>query len=56
MPAPSPATQSAPVQAQLALVGLVYRIYVEETALLEELGGRYRRYAEGHKRLVPFFW
>jgi protein-S-isoprenylcysteine O-methyltransferase Ste14 len=39
-----------------ALVGLVYRIYVEEKALLEELGDRYRSYAEGHKRLVPFVW
>jgi protein-S-isoprenylcysteine O-methyltransferase Ste14 len=38
------------------LVGLVYRIYVEEKALLEELGDRYRRYAEGHKRLAPFVW
>jgi len=25
-------------------------------ALLEELGDRYRSYAEGHKRLVPFVW
>ena len=38
------------------LVGLVYRIYVEEKALLEELGERYRTYAEVHKRLVPFVW
>jgi protein-S-isoprenylcysteine O-methyltransferase Ste14 len=38
------------------LVGLAYRIYVEEKALLEELGDRYRTYAEGHKRLVPFVW
>ena len=38
------------------LVGLVYRIYVEEKALLEELGDRYRSYAEHHKRLIPFVW
>ena len=29
------------------------RIYVEEKALLEELGDRYRSYAEDHKRLRP---
>ena len=39
-----------------ALVWLVNRIYVEEDSLLEELGVRYRCYAEGHKRLVPFVW
>jgi protein-S-isoprenylcysteine O-methyltransferase Ste14 len=35
-----------------ALVGLVYRIYVEE----KELGDRYRRYAEGRKRRFPLVW
>jgi protein-S-isoprenylcysteine O-methyltransferase Ste14 len=40
----------------MTLVGLVYRIYVEEKALLEELGDRYRTFAEHHKRLVPFVW
>jgi protein-S-isoprenylcysteine O-methyltransferase Ste14 len=40
----------------MTLVGLVYRIYVEEKALLEELGDRYRIYAEHHKRLIPFVW
>lgn len=38
------------------LVGLIYRINVEERALLEELGDRYRAYAERHKRLIPFVW
>jgi protein-S-isoprenylcysteine O-methyltransferase Ste14 len=36
--------------------GLVYRITVEERALSRDLGGRYQRYAEGRKRLVPFVW
>jgi protein-S-isoprenylcysteine O-methyltransferase Ste14 len=40
----------------LILVALVYRIQVEEKALLEELGDRYRSYAEHHKRLIPFVW
>jgi protein-S-isoprenylcysteine O-methyltransferase Ste14 len=40
----------------MTLVGLVYRIHVEEKALLEELGERYRTYAEHHKRLIPFVW
>jgi protein-S-isoprenylcysteine O-methyltransferase Ste14 len=40
----------------LTLVGVTYRIYVEEKALLEELGDRYRTYAEHHKRLIPFVW
>ena len=37
-------------------VGLRYRIYVEEKALIEELGDRYRSYADDHKRLIPFVW
>jgi protein-S-isoprenylcysteine O-methyltransferase Ste14 len=36
--------------------GLAYRIHVEEQALLEELGDRYRQYADHHKRLIPFVW
>jgi protein-S-isoprenylcysteine O-methyltransferase Ste14 len=40
----------------MTLVGLTYRIYVEEKALLEELGDRYRTYADHHKRLIPFVW
>jgi protein-S-isoprenylcysteine O-methyltransferase Ste14 len=36
--------------------GLVFRIRVEEQALTQHLGARYRRYAATHKRLVPFLW
>ena len=39
-----------------ALGGLVYRITVEERALLRDVGEDYRRYAETHKRLVPWVW
>jgi protein-S-isoprenylcysteine O-methyltransferase Ste14 len=39
-------------------VGLVYRIRVEEIALLGELGDRYRDYAATRKRLrlIPYVW
>ncbi|HUZ20812.1 MAG TPA: isoprenylcysteine carboxylmethyltransferase family protein [Acidimicrobiales bacterium] len=40
----------------MTLIGLTYRIHVEEKALLDELGDRYRSYAEHHKRLIPFVW
>ena len=36
--------------------GLVFRIRVEERALLRDLGAGYRSYAATHKRLVPFVW
>jgi protein-S-isoprenylcysteine O-methyltransferase Ste14 len=36
--------------------GLVFRIRVEERALMQNLGGRYRDYAATRKRLVPFIW
>jgi protein-S-isoprenylcysteine O-methyltransferase Ste14 len=36
--------------------GLVFRIEVEERALLHNLGSDYRNYAAAHKRLVPFIW
>lgn len=36
--------------------GLVFRIRVEERALLEDIGDDYRSYAATHKRLVPFLW
>jgi protein-S-isoprenylcysteine O-methyltransferase Ste14 len=39
-----------------AVAGLVYRIDVEERALEEALGARYREFAATHKRLVPFVW
>lgn len=35
---------------------LLYRIHVEEDALLSALGDRYRLYAAQHKRLVPLIW
>jgi protein-S-isoprenylcysteine O-methyltransferase Ste14 len=36
--------------------GLVFRIRVEERALLRNLGDDYRNYAATHKRLIPFIW
>jgi protein-S-isoprenylcysteine O-methyltransferase Ste14 len=36
--------------------GLVFRIRVEERALLRDLGPDYGDYAATHKRLVPFIW
>jgi protein-S-isoprenylcysteine O-methyltransferase Ste14 len=39
-----------------ATCGLVFRIDVEERALLHNLGNDYRNYAATHKRLVPFVW
>jgi protein-S-isoprenylcysteine O-methyltransferase Ste14 len=35
---------------------LVFRIRVEERALMYNLGDSYRDYATTHKRLVPFIW
>jgi protein-S-isoprenylcysteine O-methyltransferase Ste14 len=40
----------------LPLVGLVYRIRVEEAALSENLGDAYKSYASARKRLIPFVW
>jgi protein-S-isoprenylcysteine O-methyltransferase Ste14 len=40
----------------LPLAVLVWRIHVEENALLAVLGDRYRCYASGHRRLVPLIW
>jgi protein-S-isoprenylcysteine O-methyltransferase Ste14 len=40
----------------LIAAGLLYRIQVEEKALLSTLGERYRAYAALHKRLVPHVW
>ena len=39
-----------------AIGGLVFRIRVEERALLQHLGDGYREYAASRKRLVPFIW
>jgi protein-S-isoprenylcysteine O-methyltransferase Ste14 len=38
------------------LCGLLFRIRVEERALLLQLGDRYDAYAADHKRLLPFIW
>lgn len=40
----------------LVLLPLLYRIHVEENALLTTLGERYRAYAAHHKRLIPLIW
>ena len=40
----------------ITLIGMVNRIRVEERALFDALGDRYRTYAAGRKRLVPFVW
>jgi protein-S-isoprenylcysteine O-methyltransferase Ste14 len=42
--------------ALMVFVGLSYRIRVEETALLEDLGDRYRAFAAHRKRLIPFVY
>lgn len=47
---------SAVVLTAIVTAGLVYRIRVEERALLQTLGDRYRDYAAGRKRLVPLIW
>ena len=38
------------------LVGVIYRIHVEEVALFDALGDDYRSYAADRKRLIPFLW
>ncbi|WP_205661205.1 methyltransferase family protein [Amycolatopsis vastitatis] len=38
------------------LVALIYRLRIEERALEEALGSRYRQFAEDRARLVPFVW
>ena len=40
----------------LSLTALLWRIHIEERALLATLGDRYRTYAAQHKRLVPLVW
>ena len=42
--------------ALLPLAVILWRIHVEENALLTTLGDRYRGYASYHKRLVPLIW
>ena len=40
----------------LVVLPLLYRIHVEETALLTALGETYRDYVIHHKRLIPLIW
>jgi protein-S-isoprenylcysteine O-methyltransferase Ste14 len=40
----------------LIVLPLLYRIRIEETALVAALGDSYRSYASHHKRLVPLVW
>jgi protein-S-isoprenylcysteine O-methyltransferase Ste14 len=40
----------------LILTPLLWRIHIEENALLTTLGDRYRAYAAQHKRLIPLIW
>jgi protein-S-isoprenylcysteine O-methyltransferase Ste14 len=40
----------------LPTAGLVHRIRVEERALLDGLGDRYRRFAAGRAHLIPGVW
>ena len=40
----------------LVSLPLVYRIHVEESALLSALGETYRSYATSRKRLIPLVW
>jgi protein-S-isoprenylcysteine O-methyltransferase Ste14 len=38
------------------LVALTYRLRVEERALTEALGDRYREFAGSRARLIPYVW
>jgi len=38
------------------LIGVIYRIHVEEAALVDALGDHYRSFAAERKRLIPFLW
>jgi protein-S-isoprenylcysteine O-methyltransferase Ste14 len=40
----------------VVLAALVHRIGIEERALTEALGERYRQFARSRARLVPFVW
>jgi protein-S-isoprenylcysteine O-methyltransferase Ste14 len=40
----------------LSVTCLLWRIHIEESALMATLGDRYRAYAAQHKRLVPLVW
>jgi protein-S-isoprenylcysteine O-methyltransferase Ste14 len=40
----------------LPLALILWRIHIEENALLAMLGDTYRSYASQHRRLVPLVW
>jgi len=40
----------------LVLVALTYRLRIEERALTEALGDRYREFAASRARLIPYVW
>jgi protein-S-isoprenylcysteine O-methyltransferase Ste14 len=40
----------------LVLIAVVYRIRVEERALINALGDRYREFAASRARLIPYVW
>jgi len=42
--------------ALLPLSVILWRIHIEENALMTTLGDRYRAYASKHQRLVPLIW
>ena len=44
------------VMVLLPLAVILWRIHIEEDALLATLGDRYRAFAAHHKRLVPLVW
>jgi protein-S-isoprenylcysteine O-methyltransferase Ste14 len=40
----------------LPLIGIMYRMHVEEAALSATLGDAYRSYAARRTRIIPFVW
>ena len=40
----------------LVLIAIVYRLRIEERALSATLGNRYREFAVGRARLIPYVW
>ncbi len=40
----------------LVLIALIYRLRIEERALAAALGERYREFAAGRARLIPYVW
>jgi protein-S-isoprenylcysteine O-methyltransferase Ste14 len=47
---------AAPAAFAVLLAAVVYRIQIEERALITSLGDAYRAFAEPRARLVPFIW